>query len=54
MGTQSVESLYRLLASLPGQDPDNHSSGAAEPLTYHRRGQWFKSSTAHYFYSNCS
>ena len=48
MEVQSVESLYRLLASVLGQDPDIDSSDVAEPLTYHRRGHWFKSSIAHH------
>ena len=48
MKVQSVESLYRLLASVPGQGPEIDGSDVAEPLTYHRRGRWFNSSIAHH------
>ncbi len=46
MENRGLSDLSRLLGSLliPG-DP---RPVPAEPLTSHRRGQWFKSSTAHH------
>jgi len=48
MTYENLNRLDALLASLPPIDFISHNPAQAEPLTYHRRGQRFKSSTAHH------
>ena len=48
MTSENLNQLDGVIASLPLVDPISHNPAQAEPLTYHRRGQWFKSSIAHH------
>ena len=48
MTYENLNRLDALLASLPPIDFISHNQTLAEPLTNHRRGQRFKSSTAHH------
>ena len=48
MTNENLNQLDVVIASLPSVDPISHNPAQAEPLTYHRRGQRFKSSTAHH------
>ena len=47
MTNEKSNQLEGLLASLPPVDFIIDDQTKAEPLTYHRRGHWFKSSIAH-------
>ena len=49
MRSENPKQLDGLLALLSPAAPDNPDAVRKEPLTYHRRGHWFKSSIAHYF-----
>ena len=48
MTYENLNRLDALLASLPPIDFISHNQTLAEPLTHHRRGQRYKSSTAHH------
>ena len=55
MKRENPNQLNDLLALLSPAAPNNTDAVQVEPLTYHRRGHWFKSSIAHhrqYYYSN--
>ena len=43
-------SIYwdQIIALLPPEDSKSDSIDVGEPHTLHRRGHWFKSSTAHH------
>ena len=47
MTNENLNQLDGVIASLPPVYTISHNPAQAEPLTYHRRGQRFKSSTAH-------
>jgi len=48
MINEELNQLNEIIASLSPSAPISHNSAQMEPFTYHRRGQWFKSSTAHH------
>ena len=48
MTNENLNQLDGVIASLRPVDPVSHNPAQAETFTYHRRGQWFKSSTAHH------
>ena len=48
MKSENHNQLSDLLALLSPAVPNNPDAVQIGPLTYHRRGQWFKSSTAHH------
>jgi hypothetical protein len=51
MTNEKSNQLEGLLASLSPVDFIIDDQTKSEPLTYHRRGHWFKSSIAHIFLS---
>ncbi|MFC1933225.1 hypothetical protein ACFLXU_06355 [Chloroflexota bacterium] len=48
MSNENHNQLNDLLALLSPAVPNNPDAVQIEPLTYHRRGHWFKSSIAHH------
>ena len=48
MKRENHKQLDGLLALLSPAAPKNLHPVQKEPLTYHRRGQWFKSTIAHH------
>ena len=48
MANKTDKELNNLLDLLSPAVPGSFNTDQKEPLTIHRRGQWFKSSTAHH------
>ena len=48
MSNENHNQFNDLLALLSPAAPENPDAVQKEPLTYHRRGHWFKSSIAHH------
>ena len=48
MSNENHNQLNDILALLSPAAPNNPDAVQIEPLTYHRRGHWFKSSIAHH------
>jgi len=46
MSNENHNQINDLIALLSPGAPDNPDAVQKEPLTYHRRGHWFKSNTA--------